>query len=236
MVQSGPHNFWFGLEQEYTLIDTDTNLPIGFPKNGFPGPQGPFYTSVGARNTVGRDIVDEHLHLCLEAGLNVEGINAEVALGQWEYQLFSKGAIKASDDLWMSRYLLHKVAEYYNLIIDLNPKPLRTGDWNGSGMHCNFSTEKLREEGGKEYFDKLMASFEKNCMEHIAVYGPDNDQRLTGLHGTQSIDKFSWGIADRGASVRVPHSFAKNDWKGYLEDRRPNSQGDPYAIAASCVS
>ena len=99
-------------------------------------------------------------------------------------------------------------------------------------MHANFSTDHLRDKGGKDYFLKLMAAFEKNVEEHIAVYGPDNHMRLTGLHETQSIDKFSWGIADRGASVRVPHSFVKDDaYKGYLEDRRPNSQGDPYAIA-----
>ena len=100
-------------------------------------------------------------------------------------------------------------------------------------MHCNFSTKKLREEGGKEYFESLMAAFEKNCEAHIAAYGPDNHLRLTGLHETQSIDKFSYGVADRGASIRVPHAFVKDDaYKGYLEDRRPNSQGDPYAIAS----
>ena len=98
-------------------------------------------------------------------------------------------------------------------------------------MHANFSTKKLREEGGKDYFEKVMDSFKKNMEEHIAVYGPDNHMRLTGLHETQAIDTFSWGVADRGASIRVPHAFEKNDWKGYLEDRRPNSQGDPYAIA-----
>ena len=74
-------------------------------------------------------------------------------------------------------------------------------------------------------------SLEDKKDEHIAAYGPDNHMRLTGLHETQSIDKFSWGVADRGASIRVPHSFVNNSYKGYLEDRRPNSQGDPYSIA-----
>ena len=224
-------NAWFGFEQEY-FFEKDGNI-LGFPKGGYPEPQGGYYCGVGYKNVgdIGRAIADEHLDLCLYAGINHEGINAEVAMGQWEFQIFGRGSKRAADQIWIARFLLERLGEEYGVDINYHCKPLQ-GDWNGSGMHCNFSTEKLREEGGKEYFDKLMASFEKNCMEHIAVYGPDNDQRLTGLHETQSIDKFSWGIADRGASVRVPHSFAKNDWKGYLEDRRPNSQGDPYAIAS----
>jgi len=112
-------------------------------------------------------------------------------------------------------------------------KPLgKDVDWNGSGMHANFSTTYMREVGGKDYFEALMAAFDKYKNEHIAVYGPDNHLRLTGLHETQSIDKFNYGVANRGASVRVPHSFVNNGYKGYLEDRRPNSQGDPYKIAS----
>ena len=130
-----------------------------------------------------------------------------------------------------TRFLLLRLTEEYEVDIEWHCKPL-TGDWNGSGMHANFSTEYMRETGGKDYFLALMDAFERNRDEHIAAYGPDNHMRLTGLHETQSIDQFSWGIADRGASIRVPHSFANNDWKGYLEDRRPNSQGDPYAIAS----
>lgn len=222
---------WFGFEQEYFLIKD--GRPLGFPKDGYPEPQGPYYCGVGYKSvgSIGRLIVEEHLDLCLHAGINHEGVNAEVASGQWEFQIFGKGSRRAADQIWMARYLLLRLCEAYEVDVEFHCKPIK-GDWNGSGMHANFSTEKLRSEGGKEYFEKLMAGFEKNCMEHIAVYGPDNDQRLTGLHETQSIDKFSWGIADRGASIRVPHSFAKNDWSGYLEDRRPNSQGDPYAIAA----
>ena len=222
---------WFGFEQEYFLYKD--GRPLGFPAEGFPAPQGPYYCGVGYKSvgSIGRLIVEEHLDLCLAAGINHEGVNAEVASGQWEFQIFGKGSRRAADQIWMARYLLMRLCEAYEIDIEWHCKPIK-GDWNGSGMHCNFSTDKLRDEGGKEYFDKLMAQFEKNCMEHIAAYGPDNDQRLTGLHETQSIDKFSWGIADRGASVRVPHSFANNDWKGYLEDRRPNSEGDPYAIAA----
>jgi glutamine synthetase len=222
---------WFGFEQEYFLYKD--GRPLGFPAAGYPAPQGPYYTGVGYKNVgdVARQIVEVHLDLCLAAGINHEGINAEVAKGQWEFQIFGKGSKKAADQIWVARYLLVRLCETYGVDIEFHCKPLK-GDWNGSGMHANFSTKYMREVGGKDYFDKLMATFEKNCEEHIAAYGPDNHLRLTGLHETQSIDQFSWGIADRGASIRVPHSFAKNDWKGYLEDRRPNSQGDPYQIAS----
>lgn len=222
---------WFGFEQEYFM--TRDGRPLGFPDGGFPGPQGLYYTGVGYDNVgdTAREIVEEHLDLCLDAGINHEGINAEVAKGQWEFQVFAKGSRKVGDDLWVARYLLMRAAEKYGITIDLHCKPIR-GDWNGSGMHTNFSTKYIREVGGKEYFLSLMDAFEKYKDEHIAAYGPDNHLRLTGLHETQSIDKFNWGVADRGASIRVPHSFVKNGYKGYLEDRRPNSQGDPYQIAS----
>ena len=222
---------WFGFEQEYFLMQD--GRPLGFPAEGFPAPQGPYYTGVGfkAVGNIARQIVEEHLDLCLDAGINHEGINAEVAKGQWEFQIFGKGSKKAADDVWMARYLLMRLCEAYDIDVEFHCKPIR-GDWNGSGMHANFSTEHMREVGGKDYFEKLMAAFEKYRNEHIAVYGPDNHLRLTGLHETQSIDKFNYGIANRGASVRVPHAFVNNGYKGYLEDRRPNSQGDPYQIAS----
>jgi len=223
---------WFGFEQEYFLMED--GAPLGWPSEGYPSPQGEYYTGVGFKNvgSIAREIVEEHLELCLFAGINHEGINAEVAKGQWEFQIFGKGSKTCADQMWIARYLLMRLCEKYGVDVDFHCKPF-TGDWNGSGMHANFSTKYLRETGGKAYFEALMAQFEKNLDEHIAVYGPDNHMRLTGLHETQSIDKFSYGVADRGASIRVPHSFVKDDaYKGYLEDRRPNSQGDPYAIAS----
>ena len=222
---------WIGLEQEYFLYQD--GRPLGWPEEGYPDPQGLYYTGVGYENVgdIARQIVEEHLDICLDAGINHEGINAEVAKGQWEFQVFGKGSATACDQMWVARYILLRACEKYGVTVNWHCKPF-TGDWNGSGMHCNFSTERLRETGGKEYFESLMEAFEKNRDEHIAAYGPDNHMRLTGLHETQSIDQFSWGIADRGASIRVPHSFVNNDYKGYLEDRRPNSQGDPYRIVA----
>jgi glutamine synthetase len=222
---------WFGFEQEYFLCQD--GRPLGFPAEGYPEPQGEYYTGVGYKNVgdVARQIVEEHLDLCLDAGINHEGINAEVAKGQWEFQIFGKGSARAADEMWVARYLLLRTCEKYGIDVEFHCKPIR-GDWNGSGMHANFSTKYLREVGGKEYFEALMAAFEKYRDEHIAVYGPDNHLRLTGLHETQSIDKFNYGVANRGASVRVPHSFVNSGYKGYLEDRRPNSQGDPYQIAS----
>ncbi len=225
---------WFGFEQEYFLYQD--GVPLGFPTGGgFPPPQGEYYTGVGYKNVgdVAREIVDTHLELCLDAGINHEGINAEVAKGQWEFQVFGKGSRTAADQVWIARYLLIRLCEKFGVDVVFHCKPLgKDVDWNGSGMHSNFSTKHMREIGGKEYFEKLMAAFDKYKNEHIAVYGPDNHLRLTGLHETQSIDKFNYGIANRGASVRVPHSFVNAGYKGYLEDRRPNSQGDPYKIAS----
>ena len=158
-----------------------------------------------------------------------------MAKGQWEFQIFGKGSKKAADEIWIARYLLQRLTEKYGIDIEYHCKPLGDTDWNGSGMHANFSTTYMREVGGKDYFEALMAAFDKNLMDHIAVYGPDNDMRLTGKHETAPWNKFSYGVADRGASIRVPHSFVKNDYKGYLEDRRPNSQGDPYQIASQIL-
>ena len=224
-------DLWIGFEQEYFFYEN--GKPLGFPEEGYPGPQGPYYTGVGYRNVgdVARQIVEEHIDITLDAGINIEGINAEVAKGQWEWQIFGKGSKKVCDDLWMSRYLMFRLCEKYGIDIELYCKPVK-GDWNGSGMHTNFSTKIMREQGGKEYFEKLMAAFEKYRDEHIAAYGPDNHLRLTGLHETQSIDKFNYGVANRGASIRIPHSFMNDNYKGYLEDRRPNSQADPYKIVS----
>ena len=219
--------FWFGFEQEYVL--TEDGRPIGFPKIGYPAPQGPYYCAVGMGRVEGRELVEEHMDACLDAGVNLTGINAEVMIGQWEFQVFGKGAKKASDDVMIARYLLHRITEAYGLEVNIHPKPVK-GDWNGSGMHCNFSNKEMREVGGKEMFRAICEAFRPVHDEHMAVYGSDNHERLTGLHETQSIEKFSYGVSDRGASIRIPINTSKT-WKGYLEDRRPASNADPYLIA-----
>jgi len=172
---------------------------------GYPAPQGMYYCSVGGRNTHGRDLVEEHADMCIAAGINFEGINQEVASGQWEFQLFAKGAKKAGDEIWVARYLLDRLTEQYGYYIEYHPKPLgKDMDWNGSGMHANFSNTTLRTCGDQATYEKICEAFRPVVKEHIAVYGEFNDQRLTGDHETQSIDEFSFGISDRGASIRIP--------------------------------
>ncbi len=231
-IPQGSNDYWFGFEQEYTLMDGAR--PLGFPDHGFPNPQGMYYCSVGNKNVAGREIVEAHLDLCLEAGLNVTGINAEVLLGQWEFQVLGKNPFSAGDDLWVARYLLHRVTEEFGVGIEFHPKPVQ-GDWNGSGMHCNFSNEKMRKQGGRDYIEGICHALGKVHDKHIAEYGSANEQRLTGLHETQSIDKFSFGVSDRGASIRIPISMPSSDWKGYLEDRRPASNADPYRIVSVMI-
>lgn len=233
-ISDDDNDFWFGFEQEYFLWDPETNLPYGFPRDQTP--QGQFYCSVGAKNAFGRDIIEEHLDQCLDAGLNVEGINAEVAVGQWEYQIFSKGAKNAGDQIWVSRYLAERNAEKYGLSIEWHPKPLGATDWNGSGMHANFSDSTLRKCGDEKVFNKVCEAFGKNIKKHMDVYGAHNEQRLTGLHETQSIHEFSYGVSDRGASIRIPVGTVDDGWKGRLEDRRPSSNGDPYKIASVIIT
>jgi glutamine synthetase len=235
-IEDDDRDFWFGFEQEYFLWDPAMNKPLGFPENGYPAPQGPYYCSVGAKNAFGRSIIEEHLDYCLEAGINVEGINAEVAPGQWEFQVFAKGAKEAGDQVWVARYLLERTAEKYGVAINWHCKPLGATDWNGSGMHANFSNSLLREAGSKDVYDTVCKAFSPVVKEHIAVYGADNHLRLTGKHETQSIDKFSYGISDRGASIRIPIATVENGWKGWLEDRRPNSAADPYKVAARIIT
>ncbi len=229
-------SFWCGFEQEYFL--TKERNPLGFPVGGYPDPQGLYYCGVGGNQVKGRMLVESHLKRCLEMGIHLTGINAEVAVGQWEYQCFAKDTLKACDDLWISRYLLYKMAEEYGLDADLTPKPVK-GDWNGSGCHTNFSDHKMRTGGtvigeSEGYFMAVLNSLDTRHQNHIAEYGENNDQRLTGDHETQHIGQFSWGVADRGASIRVPSQTAET-WVGYLEDRRPASNCDPYRVARLIV-
>ena len=237
-IQDDDNDFWFGFEQEYFLWDPETDLPVGFPAGGYPAPQGPYYCGVGGSFAFGRDIVEEHMDLCIDAGLNIEGINAEVAAGQWEFQCFAKGAKQAGDQIWIGRYLLERTAEQYGLSINWHPKPLGDTDWNGSGMHANFSDSTLRNAGSKDVYKVICEAFGASpdvISRHIAVYGAFNELRLTGKHETQSIDQFSYGVSDRGASIRIPIAVVENGYKGWLEDRRPASNADPYSVAAVII-
>ena len=222
---------WFGIEQEYTLFESDGKQPLGFPEGGFPEAQGPYYCSVGANYNFGRDVSEAHATACIDAGMGIAGTNAEVMPGQWEFQVGPLGPLEVSDQLWLSRWLLHRVAEEFGVVVSIDPKPV-SGDWNGAGCHTNFSTKAMRES-----YQPIIDACEalgKNITEHIENYGAGNDKRLTGLHETQSIDQFSYGVSDRGASIRIPWQV-EVDQKGYLEDRRPASNMDPYLVTKLLV-
>lgn len=227
---------WFGIEQEYTLLDKDGH-PLGWPKGGFPGPQGPYYCAVGTGKVFGRDVVEAHYRACLYAGVKIAGTNAEVMPAQWEYQVGPCEGISMGDQLWVSRYLLHRVAEDFGYKVSFDPKPM-PGDWNGAGAHTNYSTLAMREEGGISAIYEAIEKLSLLHDYHISMYDPkggeDNKRRLTGRHETASIEHFSHGVANRGASVRIPRQCAEDGY-GYLEDRRPASNCDPYRVTEAIV-
>jgi glutamine synthetase len=227
METHAEHIPWFGLEQEYTLFNMD-DRPYGWPKNGYPAPQGPYYCGVGAGKVVCRDIVEAHYKACLYAGVKISGTNAEVMPAQWEFQVGPCVGIEMGDHLWLARFLLHRVAEEFGAKVSVQPKPI-PGDWNGAGLHTNFSTKEMRVEGGMKHIESAIKKLEGRHKEHIMVYGEGNDLRLTGKHETGSIDQFSYGVANRGASIRIPREAAAKGY-GYFEDRRPASNADPYQI------
>ncbi|XP_028966824.1 glutamine synthetase 2 cytoplasmic [Galendromus occidentalis] len=222
---------WFGIEQEYTLLDVDGH-PYMWPKQGFPGPQGPYYCGVGANKVSGRDLVEAHYRACLYAGINVAGTNAEVMPSQWEYQVGPCEGIDVADQLWVSRYILQRLAEDFGIVVSFDPKPM-PGDWNGAGAHTNFSTASMRNPGGISAIMAAVEKLSKRHEQHIKAYDPsegrDNARRLTGAHETARIDQFSSGVAHRGCSIRIPRQVDE-DKCGYLEDRRPSSNCDPYSV------
>lgn len=221
---------WYGIEQEYTLLQKDINWPLGWPVGGFPGPQGPYYCGVGADKSFGRDIVDAHYKACIYAGIDISGINGEVMPGQWEFQVGPSVGISSGDQVWVARYLLERIAEMAGAIVSFDPKPVK-GDWNGAGAHTNYSTKSMRNDGGINVINKAIEKLSLRHKEHIAAYGEGNERRLTGRHETASISSFSWGVANRGASVRVGRDTEKAG-KGYFEDRRPASNMDPYVVTS----
>jgi glutamine synthetase len=222
----------FGIEQEYTFVQTDR--PLGWPTKGFPAPQGPYYCGVGGDKMPGREIVERHTVACMDAGIGIEGTNAEVMMGQWEFQVGVLPPLDIGDQLWVARWLLFRIAEDFGVFATLEPKPV-LGDWNGAGAHTNFSTKAMRADGG---WDAIIAGCEAlgtNVQEHVENYGVGIADRLTGAHETAHWSKFSYGTSDRGASVRIPWAVAQNK-RGWLEDRRPNANMDPYTVTRLMVS
>ncbi|MER7399181.1 glutamine synthetase [Streptomyces sp. NPDC000151] len=221
----------FGIEQEYTFFEG--TRPLGFPEGGFPAPQGGYYCGVGADEIFGREIVEKHLDNCLAAGLGISGINAEVMPGQWEFQVGALAPLEVSDHMWIARWLLYRTAEDFGISATLDAKPAK-GDWNGAGAHCNFSTKAMREG-----YDAIITACESlgegtKPLEHVREYGTGIEDRLTGAHETAPWDQYSYGASDRGASVRIPWQVER-DKKGYIEDRRPNANVDPYVVTRLMV-
>lgn len=215
---------WFGIEQEYTFFKD--GRVHGWPTHGYPAPQGGYYCGVGDDEIYGRDVVEAHTKNCMDAGIGISGTNAEVMIGQWEFQIGPLSPVAASDHLWLARWLLYRTAEDFGIAATLDPKPVK-GDWNGAGAHTNFSTKQMRES-----YEPIIAACEAlgtKPREHIAAYGADIEHRLTGLHETAPWTEYSYGVSNRGASVRIPWQVAK-EGKGYIEDRRPNANCDPYVV------
>jgi len=226
---------WFGIEQEYTLmaptkVGLASKTPFGFNLDGSePAAQGPYYCGAGSGMAIGRNVADEHYARCLYAGVKIAGINAEVMPGQWEYQIGPCRGVEIGDHMAMSRYIMLRITEYHNCVCSFEPKPM-DGDWNGAGCHTNYSIKSMREAGGMAVITKVCEAFGPVRDEHIAEYGEGNEKRLTGQHETCSIKDFKFGVADRSASIRIPRSAEKTG-KGYMEDRRPAANCDPYRVA-----
>ncbi len=219
------HQMIYGIEQEYTMLKLN-GTPLGFPETGFPAPQGPYYCGVGAGRVIGREVIEEHTQACLDAGLMIEGTNAEVMPGQWEFQIGAGDALTVSDHLYVARWLLHRIAEDYDIVITFAAKPQK-GDWNGAGAHTNFSTAAMRED--YQAIENACKALGKRWEYHVNNYGHDIQSRLTGAHETAPWNKFSYGVSNRGASIRIPWQVQR-DGKGYAEDRRPNANCDPYTV------
>jgi glutamine synthetase len=219
----------FGIEQEYVLYGRN-GLPYKWLGTNNPGcgKQGPYYCSVGGDRAFGRELTLKHLEYCLKAGIKICGTNAEVMGSQWEFQIGPCGPLEVSDQLWVARYILQRLSENYECSVTFHPKPYQ-GDWNGSGGHTNFSTKSMRAEGGLKSIKEACEKFSKTHESHMKVYGRFNEKRLTGLHETSSMKDFSWGISDRGKSIRIPLNV-NADGCGYLEDRRPGANLDPYLV------
>ncbi len=233
---------WIGFEQEYVLYEG--TLPLNWPEKGTPAPQGPYYCSVGSNTAYGRQLVEMHANACLEAGLMFYGFNAEVMPAQWEFQVGYRGLehespdpLTISDHRYLALWILERIGEDFDISINLHNKPIK-GDWNGSGCHTNFSTADMRDpQKGSEAIKAAVEALNKKHLEHIQLYGHGLEERLTGLHETSSMEKFSQGQgpSDRGASIRIPPEVVKKGY-GYIEDRRPGANCDAYLVCARLIA
>ena len=215
----------FGIEQEYTMFKD--GRPFGWPTGGYPPQQGPFYCGVGSDEVFGRDLVEEHLAACVAADLPICGINSEVMPGQWEFQVGPCEPLEISDSLILSRWILYRLGEKHGITVKLDPKPVV--ELNGAGAHTNFSTESMRNANGIESIFEACRRLQERHEYHVENYGHGIESRLTGHHETCSYKEFRYGVSDRGASIRIPLHVSQTG-RGYLEDRRPCANVDPYVV------
>ena len=210
---------WFGLEQEFFIRMLGEQIIYNHSNY-----EGYFYCGTPT-NHFERKIMEIHLNMCIEAGIRISGINAEVSKGQWEFQIGPCQGIEAGDHLIVARYILERLVEQIKYSIDYHPKPISSE--NGSGCHINFSTIGTRSENGLDIIHTYINRLSKKHTEHINVYGQKNHLRLTGKHETSNINEFTWGIGTRNTSIRIPNQVFR-DKCGYFEDRRPAANIDPY--------
>ncbi|MEC9292390.1 MAG: glutamine synthetase beta-grasp domain-containing protein [Pseudomonadota bacterium] len=226
---------WVGFEQEYTLYKG--GRPLGWPENGYPAPQGQYYCGVGSDNVFGRELAEDHMVACMEAGLCFYGINAEVMPGQWEFQIGYRGVdsesadpLTMSDHLWLGRWMLYRLAELEGVVVTFDNKPEK-GEWNGAGLHTNYSTKDMRDpKKGWKTIETACEALKKRHKLHTDHYGEGLAERLIGALETSSMTKFNWGTANRTTSIRIPRPVATKGY-GYMEDRRPGANADPYTIS-----
>eukprot|EP00927_Polykrikos_kofoidii_P048980 TRINITY_DN43133_c0_g1_i1.p1 TRINITY_DN43133_c0_g1~~TRINITY_DN43133_c0_g1_i1.p1 ORF type:complete len:522 (-),score=69.16 TRINITY_DN43133_c0_g1_i1:197-1762(-) len=234
MTKAAQEDPWFGLEQEYFLLDCENGWPLGWPVGGYPGEHDAYYLAVGARKAPGRDVVEAHYAACLYAGVKISGVNGEVAPAQWEFQVGPCEGISAGDHLWMARYLLQRVCEEFHVDVTFDPKPVP--GWAGIGLHTNYSTVSTRTKpGGMMAMESHIERLRAKHSEHMLVYGEGNELRLTGVDCVTSIDTFSHGVGRRDCSIRITRNVANQDC-GYYEDRRPAANADPYLVTKMVVA
>jgi glutamine synthetase len=194
---------------------------------------------VGANNVFGRDVMEAAYCACLYAGISIDGSNPDIMPAQWSFKIGPCRGIDMGYELWMARFILTRVAEDFGVLVSFDPKPI-PGRWNGSGAHCNFSTRKMRTTGGikdiEDALDKLAPVHKLHLQHYDPKGGADITRRMEGADDDiiDDMAQFTAYKASRRGSVRIPQNVGSQGM-GYLEDRRPASNCDPYSVTEILV-